>query len=102
MEAARRHPAPNPYVEATNEVCGGKPRIAGTRIKVSEVARRHAFGGQSPDEIIEAFPHLTLAQVHAALAYYYDHHDEIEAELRADDAFVLEMAGRYASHLLQK
>jgi hypothetical protein len=54
---------------------------------------------ESVDDIVEALPQLTLAQVHAALAYYYDNHDEIEAELRAEDAFVLRMAGRYAPHL---
>jgi len=102
VEAAKKIPLPSAYIEATDGACGGKPRIAGTRIKVSEVARRHAYQEQSPDEIIEAFPHLSLAQVHAALAYYYDHHDDIEAELRADDEFVTEMARRYAPNLLQK
>ena len=49
--------------------------------------------------IVEALPQLTLAQVHAALASYFDHLDEVEAELRAEDGFVLRMAGRYAPHL---
>jgi uncharacterized protein (DUF433 family) len=42
----------------------------------------------TPDEIVEAYPHLTLAQVHAALAYYWEHRDEIEQEIRADQSFV--------------
>ena len=45
----------------------------------------------TPDEIVEAYPHLTLAQVHAALAYYWDHRDEIEQELREEQIFALEL-----------
>jgi len=43
---------------------------------------------------------LTLAQVHAALAYYYDNHDEVEAELRAEDEFVLRMVYRPPGHAI--
>ena len=99
MGAARKLHVPADYVDVLPDVCGGRPHIRGTRVKVSEVVSRHAYQGESTDDIIEALPQLTLAQVHAALAYYYDNHDEIEAELRAEDAFVLRMAGRYAPHL---
>ena len=91
VDAAAKAQVPADYIEATPGVCGGKPRIRGTRIKVSEVAWRHD-DGQSPDEIIEAFPHLTLAQVHAALAYYYDHHEEIERQSREEDEAVTALA----------
>lgn len=84
------------YIEATPDVCGGKPRIRGTRMRVSEVAWRHVHDGQTPDEIIEGFPHLTLAQIHAALAYYYDHVEEIEAQLREEDEFVVRLSRKYA------
>jgi len=43
--------------------------------------------GASPDEIVRALPHLTLAQVHAALAYYFDHREAILAEMREDQEF---------------
>lgn len=75
-------------IETTPGTCGGKPRIAGTRIKVSLVAILSERNRMTPDEIVEAYPHLTLAQVHAALAYYWDHRDEIEQELRAEQIFV--------------
>ncbi len=42
----------------------------------------------TPDEIVEAYPHLTLAQVHSALAYYWEHRDEIEQEIRQEQIFV--------------
>jgi uncharacterized protein (DUF433 family) len=73
------------YIEQTPGTCGGKPRIAGTRIKVSLIAILSERNRMTPDEIVEAYPHLTLAQVHAALAYYWQHRDQIEDEIRADD-----------------
>jgi uncharacterized protein (DUF433 family) len=76
------------YIEQTPGTCGDKPRIAGTRIKVSLIAILSERNRLTPDEIVEAYPHLTLAQVHAALAYYWQHRDQIEDEIRADDEFV--------------
>ena len=99
MDAARKLHIPADYVDVLPDVCGGRPHIRGTRVRVSEIASRYVYQGESVDDIAEALPQLTLAQVHAALAYYYDNHDEIEAELRAGDEFVRRMAGRYAPHL---
>jgi hypothetical protein len=41
----------------------------------------------SPDEIVSQFPTITLADVHAALAYYFDHIEEIQQEMRAERVF---------------
>ena len=60
-------------------MCGGFPHIEGTRIRVMDVVALHKRG-LSPAEILDSFDHLTLAQVHSALAYYYDHPEEIEQE----------------------
>jgi uncharacterized protein (DUF433 family) len=68
--------------------CGGKPHILGHRIKVEDVAIWHERMRMSPAEIVEHYPTITLAQVHAALAYYDDHRDEIEADIREGDEFV--------------
>lgn len=68
--------------------CGGKPHILGHRIKVEHVAIWHEKMGMSPAEIVEHYPTITLSDVHAALAYYYDHRDEIEADIREGDEFV--------------
>jgi uncharacterized protein (DUF433 family) len=68
----------------TPGVCGGTPRIDGHRIRVQDVAIEHEWQGLSPDEICREHPGLTLAQVHAALSYYYDHRAEILAEIEAD------------------
>ena len=72
------------HIEITPGTCGGKPRIAGHRIRVHDVAVWHEDLGMSAHEICARYPGLTLADIHAALAYYYDHRDEIRREL--DDA----------------
>ncbi|PWU17040.1 MAG: hypothetical protein C5B50_12130 [Verrucomicrobia bacterium] len=44
--------------------------------------------GWSAEEIVRQYPYLTLAEVHAALAYYHDHHEEIDRELAEEEAEV--------------
>ncbi|MFZ1935202.1 MAG: DUF433 domain-containing protein [Thermoguttaceae bacterium] len=57
------------------------PILAGTRIKVVEIVLDHLAHGSDAQEIHREFPHLSLGQIHSALAYYYDHRDEMEAEI---------------------
>ena len=89
-------------IEATPDVCGGKPRIAGTRIRVQDIAGQHETWGRSPDEICDAFDGLTLGQVHAALAYYYDHRDEIHRDIERQRAFVEQYERDHPSLLAQR
>ena len=74
-------PVISEHIEITPGVCGGKPRIAGHRIKVQHVVVWHQRMGMSPDEIVSQYPGLTLADVHAALAYYWDHQEQIEEDI---------------------
>ena len=71
----------------------GRPVIAGTGICVSDIAATMIFHKQDPDEIAAGFE-LDLAQVHAALAYYYSHKDEIDAEIRERRASAEKMKGK--------
>lgn len=89
------------HIQITQNVRGGKPCISGTRIAVEDVAVLHLRVGQSVDEIAATYD-LPLAAVHAALAYYYDHRDEIEARMQADDAFVAEFRRQNPSLLQEK
>lgn len=67
------------------EIRGGRPCVAGTGVSVRRIAQWHNMG-QIPEEIVETFGgHLSLAQVHAALAYYYANQAEIDADLEAED-----------------
>ncbi len=68
-------------------ICGGQPRIAGTRLKVQHIALEYDRLGFTPDQICDAHPGVTLAQVHAALSYYFEHKEEIDKAIRADEDF---------------
>jgi uncharacterized protein (DUF433 family) len=60
---------------------GQKACIAGTRISVQDIYVWHELMGKSPDQIVVEYPFLNLAQVHSALAYYYDNADEIRKQV---------------------
>ena len=79
----------------------GKPRIAGHRIRVEDIVI-WTEQGQSPDEIVADFPQLSLGDVHAALAYYFDHREEIRHDMEEDERFVAEMKARSGPGLLDR
>jgi uncharacterized protein (DUF433 family) len=64
---------------------GGKPRIAGTRITVSDVVLMHLRLGQSLEQIAGHYD-VSLAALHAAMTYYYDHQAEIERSMQEEDS----------------
>jgi uncharacterized protein (DUF433 family) len=74
------------HIECTEGIAGGKPRVAGHRITVENIAIWHDRLGMSVDEIANEYD-LTLADVHAALAYYFDHRVEIDRSIKAGQAF---------------
>ena len=69
----------------TPDVCGGRIRVDGTRITVHRVATLYKQG-QNAEDIAQTYPHLSLSQIYAALAYYHANHDEIESALAVADA----------------
>lgn len=79
------------HIERKPGVCGGKPCIRGTRIRVWDVHVWHDLRGQTPAEIVALFPQLSLADIHAALAYYLDYRDDIETEMSVGDALAAGM-----------
>ncbi len=94
-EARRQNVSPEQYVESLLQMAlhvsessarihvdpEKGPRIAGTRIKVVDIAIVGAREGRTPHDVAVAFPHLSLAQIHAALSYYYEHKAEIDAAI---------------------
>jgi uncharacterized protein (DUF433 family) len=76
---------------------GGRPRIAGTGVTVQRIARDYKKG-MTPEEIVTQIPHLTLAQVHAALAYYHANQEEIEEDIARDDAVALGLERKHTRH----
>jgi uncharacterized protein (DUF433 family) len=90
------------HIESRPGVCGGKPCIAGTRIRVQDIYVCHELQGMTPDEIVDAYPHITLADVYAALAYFWDHQDAIRQEIKAEEEFVAEMKRTAGPGLLDR
>lgn len=73
----------------------GRPQIAGSRMKVQHLAVAHIQHGWSPQELHWQFPDLSLAEIHAALAYYYDHRQELDSQAE-ESAEWLRQLGRQA------
>ncbi|NEP35587.1 MULTISPECIES: DUF433 domain-containing protein [Moorena] len=95
-------PTISEHIEITPGVCGGKPRIAGHRIRVQDIVICHESMGMSPDEILYRHPSITMSDVYAALAYYHDHKEEIRQDIEAGVAFVQTVQAQTPSLLQQK
>lgn len=72
---------PLEFIATDPMIRGGRPVIAGTGIRVLDIVAQTIFHFKTPDEIAISYE-LTLAQVHAALAYYYSHIEEIREDLQ--------------------
>jgi uncharacterized protein (DUF433 family) len=77
-------------IERSPEIRKGRPCIAGTGVTVRRIAGWHNFG-LAPEEIAAKIEHLTLAQIHAALAYYHANQEEIDADIAAEEAAIEEI-----------
>ena len=89
------------HIELTPDTAGGKPRICGRRITVQNIALWHERLGKSADEIATEYD-LTLADVYAALAYYFDHREEIDRRIAEDHGFAEALRARTPSKRSQK
>ena len=91
----------NQHIEITPGVCGGKPRVAGHRITVANIVIWHERLGKSADEIATEYD-LTLSDVYAALAYYFDNREAIDESLAKRKALVSSLRKKNVSPLAQK
>lgn len=87
------------HIELTPHVRGGRPRIAGTRLAVADIVMLHLRMGKSLEEIAGKYQ-VGLGDVHAAMAYYYDHRSVIDADMLADETYA-EMSQRNHDSLLR-
>jgi uncharacterized protein (DUF433 family) len=76
--------------------------IDGHRITVEDVAIWHERMGMSPDEIVSAHPSITLSDVHAALAYYYENRARVDEDIEEGERFVEEMKAKAPPSLIQE
>lgn len=79
------------FIVSTPGTCDGEPRIAGTRIKVRHVFTWVEQQGMSVAQVVEDHPHLSRSAVHAALAYYWSHPDQIHQAFDAEDRLVADL-----------
>ena len=101
MKSAPTNAYMDGHIDITPGVAGGKPRIAGRRVTVQNIAIWHERLGMTPDEIASEYD-LELADIHAALAYYFDHREAIDQTIREGEAFVKELRKTSPSLLRKK
>jgi uncharacterized protein (DUF433 family) len=90
------------HITKDPKVCGGRACLDNTRIRVMDIVGLQREG-KKPEEMLGVFAvPLTLAQVHAALAYYYDHREEVEASLSEDEHWEEEHERAKAEHLSRR
>mgnify|MGYP001801249458 CR=1 FL=1 len=89
------------HIVTTPGIMGGKPRIANRRISVQNIIIWHEQMGFSVDEIATGYD-LSLSEIYAALAYYYDHKATIDQAIKDDEALVEQLRKQTPSLLAQK
>jgi uncharacterized protein (DUF433 family) len=89
------------HIDITPNIAGGKPRIAGHRITVHDIAVWHERMGLSADEIAVEY-NLTLGDIYAALTYYFDHRDEVDRQIAEGDLFAETLRQQSSSLVKQK
>ena len=85
------------YISHDKGISNGKPIISETRMKVAQIALEYERLGWTPDQIVDAHPQLTLAQVHAALSYYYGNLPRFHEELKENQEFLDNLRRQYLS-----
>ncbi len=90
------------HIEIVEGARGPKARIVGSRIRVVDIVEWHERQRMSPFEIVHEYPTITIADVYAALAYYWDNRGEIELKMAEDQRFVEEFMRQHPSRLQEK
>src|SRR3970040_58889 len=87
----------HPYISIDPKVSKGSPVISGTRVRVIDIAIEYDRLGLTPDQIIDAHPHLKLEAVHDALSYYYENKDAINDLIREKKNIIKKIAKKTPS-----
>ena len=88
-------------IDRDPKIRGGRSKLAGTGLTVSRIASWYKMG-MTPEEIALEYAHLTLAQVHAALAYYHVNRDEIETDLAQEEAASLQLEHQFETKVTRE
>ena len=87
-------------IDRDPKIRGGRPKLASTGLTVSRIAAWYKM--RLTQEIALEYPHLTLAQVHAALTYYHVNRDEIEADLAQEEAAWLQLEHQFETKVTRE
>jgi uncharacterized protein (DUF433 family) len=90
------------HIEPRPGKCGGKPCITGSRIRVQDIYVWHEIQGRSPVDIVGEYPELSLADVHAAIAYYFDNRERIERDIAEENAAYQTLKASSPSKVIQR
>lgn len=90
------------HIEMIPGARGVKARIAGHRIRVQDIAIWHEKLGMSADEIVHQYPTITLADVYAALAHYWDHKERIDRDIAEENTLAEHLRDLDAGPLARK
>ena len=86
---------PTNHIDITPGTCSGHPRVVGTRIRVQNVVL-WTEQGETADEIVAAYPQLTLSDVYAALTFYHDNREEMDRLIQQDKDFLATATTKHA------
>ena len=92
----------HPYISINTKISKGSPVITGTRIRVIDIAIEYDRLGLTPDQIIDAHPHLTLEAIHDALSYYYENRIMMDKEIKIKKDMIRKLAQKVPSILKEK
>jgi uncharacterized protein (DUF433 family) len=95
-------PADRVRIVSTPGTCGGRPRIDGHRITVEDVVIWYERMGMSADEIVSAYPTITLSDVYGALACYFENRERIDADIEEGKKFAEELRAKSGPSRLQE
>src|SRR4030042_3574975 len=92
LKAAISKRSKHPYISTNPKISRGSPVISGTRVRVIDIAIEYDRLGLTPDQIIDAHPHLTLEAIHDALSYYYENRESFDKRIRKERDFIKKIA----------
>ncbi len=102
LKTAALKQSKHPYISFNPKISKGSPVISGTRVRVIDIAIEYDRLGMTPDQIVDAHPHLSLEAVHDALSYYYENQKALDEKIRKDKEFIEKIAKETLSILKKR
>ena len=87
------------HITKNPKISGGVPIILGTRIRAIDIIIEYDRLGMTPDEIVDAHPHLTLEAIHDVLSYYYENRESFDKNIRKRKEYIKDLSQRYLPKL---